>query len=205
MKKMILFPAIMAILMSCSNNQATTEKSTSQDSVAAADTAAPAVTKTDYKTNTGKVITVSESHPQGASLSNITVAFAGDPASEMKFTDVEPINKVLVGDLDSDGFDELYIITISAGSGSYGNVIGIASLKDKSLSQITVPPVEEKDLKKGGQFEGYEGHDKYEIIENSLARQFPIKGTNVTTRAINYKLKAGEAALKLVIKTSTAF
>lgn len=205
MKKTILLPAIMAILMSCSNNQVTTEKSTAQDSVAAAATTVPAVTKTDYKTNTGKVITVSESHPQGASLSNISVAFAGDPASEMKFTDVEPINKVLVDDLDSDGFDELYIITISAGSGSYGNVIGIASLKDKSLSQITIPPVEEKDLKKGGQFEGYEGHDSYQIIENSLSRTFPIKLGKFTTRGINYKLKAGEASYVLYIKTSTPY
>jgi len=38
------------------------------------------------------------------------VAFAGDASSEMKFTDGDPINKVLVSDLDANGYDELYII-----------------------------------------------------------------------------------------------
>jgi len=207
MKKTIIFPAIIVVLMSCSNNQAPSENSTKQKqvAVATADSTVPAVTKKEYKTKTAKIITVSESHPQGQSLSNISVAFAGDASSEMKFTDVDPINKVLVSDLDANGYDELYIITTSAGSGSYGNVIGIASLSDKSLSQITVPAVEEKDMKKGRKFEGYEGHDEFEIIENSLARRFPIKAPNATTRAINYKLKPGEASFVLYIKTSTAF
>ncbi len=135
----------------------------------------------------------------------ISVAFKGTPGSALKFTDVEPINKVLIGDLDANGFDELYIITTSAGSGSYGNVIAIASLSDKSLSQITVPVVEEKEMKKGGNFEGYQGHDEFEIIENSLARRFPIKAPNATMRSINYKLKPGEASFILYIKNSTAF
>jgi hypothetical protein len=159
----------------------------------------------EYKTHTGKTIVVAESHPQGQSLSNISVAFAGNAASEMKFTDTDPISKVLVGDLDANGFDEIYIITTSAGSGSYGNVIGLASLSDKSLSPITVPVVEEKDMKAGGQFEGYLGHDEFEIVENSLARRFPIKAANATTRGINYKLKAGEAGFILYIKNSTAY
>ena len=206
MKKIVLSAVIMIIITSC-GNQAPTEKSTDQlpVKVAAADSTMPATTKKEYKTRTGKIITVSESHPQGQSLSNISVAFAGDAASEMKFTDMDPINKVLVGDLDANGYDELYIITTSAGSGSYGNVIGIASISDKSLSQITVPAVEEKDMKKGGKFEGYEGHDEFEIIENSLARRFPIKAPNATKRAINYKLKLGEASFILYIKNSTAF
>ena len=159
----------------------------------------------EYKTGTGKIITVTETHPTGASLSNISVAFKGKPASAVQFTDVDPINKVLMGDLDANGFDEIYIITLSAGSGSYGNVIGLASLADKSLSPIYIPPVEEKDMKKGGNFEGYTGHDEYEIIENSLARRFPIKGTGVTKRSINYKMKAGEAGFVLYIINSTAY
>jgi len=159
----------------------------------------------EYKTRTGKTIVVTESHPQGQSLSNISVAFAGNSASEKKFTEVDPVSKVLVGDLDANGFDEVYVITTSAGSGSYGNVIGLASLSDKSLSPITVPVVEEKDMKAGGQFEGYQGHDEFEIIENSLARRFPVKAANATTRGINYKLKAGEAGFLLYIKNSTAY
>lgn len=154
----------------------------------------------EYKTKTGKIITVAETHPQGASLSNISVAFKGNPGSAMQFNDVEPVNKILLADLDGNGFDELYIITVSAGSGSYGNVIGVASNKDKSLSQINFPEVGENDLKKGAAFEGYEGHDLFEIKENSLVRSFPVKTPKATNRVIKYKLKAGEADFQLVIR-----
>jgi len=123
----------------------------------------------------------------------------------MPFNDVDPISKVLVGDLDANGFDEIYVITTAAGSGSYGNIYGIASNKDKSVSIISIPKVSEEDLKKGGNFEGYEGHDEFEIVENSLSRRFPVKGEGVTMRAINYKLKPGEASYVLYIKNSTAF
>ncbi|MCX6303837.1 MAG: hypothetical protein NT040_02610 [Bacteroidetes bacterium] len=153
----------------------------------------------EYKTKTGKIITVNETHPQGASLSNITVAIKGNAGSVVQFTDADPINKVLVADLDGNGFSEIYITTVSAGSGSYGNVIGVASNKDKSLSQITFPEVGENDLKKGAKFEGYEGHDIYEIKDNALARTFPVKTPVAAKHVVKYKLKAGEAAFQLVI------
>lgn len=206
MKKNIYILFILALLFSFCEIQTSAENSAVQQIVNAADTdGGDALVKTEYKTNTGKMITVAESHPVGQSISNISIYFSGKPETEIKFTDVDPINKVLVGDLDANGFSELYIITLNAGSGSYGNVIGIASNSDKSLSIITVPTVEENDLKKGGQFEGYEGHDEFEIIENSLARRFPIKSANATHRGINYKLKAGEASYILYIKNSTAY
>lgn len=206
MKKLMLVWFVVPFLVSCTSNQPPADNSTAQLPLEAAATdTAVSVSKKEFKTNTGKIIVISESHPQGQSLSNISVAFSGDPGSEIKFTDVDPINTVLMDDLDANGFSEVYIITVSAGSGSYGNVIGLASLSDKSLSQITVPPVEETDLKKGGKFEGYEGHDEFVIIENSLSRTFPIKAANATKRAINYKLKAGEAGYRLFIKTSTAY
>ena len=206
MKYFSLFTVILALLMSCSNNTSETGSKTAQQPAVAAghDTAAPAITKTEYKTKTGKVILVSESHPQGQSLSNIMVAFAGNPASEMKFIDVDPISKVLVGDLDGNGFDEIYILTVSAGSGSYGNVIGLASNSDKSLSQIAISPVEAGDMKKGGKFEGYEGHDSFEIIGNSLVRTFPVKVAKATQRTVSYKMKPGEAGYLLYVKISSA-
>ena len=109
------------------------------------------------------------------------------------------MNRVLVADLDGDGFSEIYIITLSAGTGSYGNVIGLASLRDKSLSMITFPEVGEGDLKKGAKFEGYEGHDLYEINQNTLVRTFPVKAPKPAKHVVKYRLKAGEASLKLVI------
>jgi hypothetical protein len=209
MKTFIAVSAI-ALLAACNSGG---EKSTTPvaevkvDTTPVAPVAPAAATPTvkEVKTKTGKVILIEESHPTGASLSDVKVSFAGDAASAQTLKDVDPVFKVMNDDLDADGFDEVYIVTQSAGSGSAGTLYGFASLKDKSLNPITVPEVTEKDLAKGGQFEGYEGHDEFELIENSVARRFPIKGDKVTQRAINYKLKAGEAGYKLWIKTSTAY
>jgi hypothetical protein len=213
MRKLFPFFVTALILVGCnsapsrSSENADTTKVSSSDTLAItkAPTLAEPVTAT-YKTKTGKVFTVIESHAKGASLSDITVYFNGDAdSSKMVYTDVEPINKVITGDLDADGFDEIYIVTVSAGSGSAGNVYGLASNKDKSMSSVYVPPVEEKDLKKGAAFEGYEGHDEFEIVENSLARRFPVKTGKATMRSINYQMKKGETGYILFIKNSTAY
>ena len=153
-----------------------------------------------FKTKTGKTFMVFESHPQGASLSNITVKLDPVAKAEIKYTDADPVNTVLMGDLDADGFDELYITTVAAGSGSYGNIIGVASNKDKSISMISMPPVEEKDMKAGAPFEGYTGHDTFAIKGNSLIRTFPLKSGKAKTRTVTYNLKAGEAGYVLFVK-----
>jgi hypothetical protein len=208
MKKMSFLICVVSILFSCKNEVKEVEKEISKDTVIAEPAAylPPAPVTTEYKTKTGKIFVVTESHPTGMSLSNISVGFkGGDSLSQMPYNDVDPISKVLVGDLDANGFDEIYIITTAAGSGSYGKVFGVSSNSDKSVSMISIPEVTEEDMKKGGKFEGYEGHDEFEIVENSLARRFPIKGDGVKMRAINYKLKAGENSYLLYIKNSTAF
>jgi hypothetical protein len=209
-KKIIILVCLASVLSSCNNEIKNVETASIGDTaVIVAEPPAflpPDPVTTEYKTKTGKIFTVTESHPVGMSLSNISVGFkGGDSLSQMPFNEVDPISKVLVGDLDANGFDEIYIITTSAGSGSYGNVYGIASNKDKSVSYISIPKVSEEDMNKGGKFEGYEGHDEFEIVENSLSRRFPIKGEGVSMRAINYKLKPGETSYVLYIKNSTAF
>jgi hypothetical protein len=156
-------------------------------------------TSKEYKTKTGKIIVITENHPQGASLSNISIAFKDNESSVLHFNDKDPINNVLLADLDNNGFDEIYIITLSAGTGSYGNVIGIASCKDTSFSQITIPELLESDLKFGAKFEGYEGHDIYKIKGKFLIRSFPVKTPKPTTRVIKYKLIGSEVSFQLVL------
>ena len=212
----ILIAMTIVLVSSCNDSSSTSkETETSKTDTVVTTATAPATNApvvdsavtTTHKTATGKTFTVTESHPKGASLSNITVKFNGSADSTLKveLNDVDPINKVMTYDLDSDGFEEVYIVTVSAGSGSGAHIYGYASNKDKSMSEIFVPAVEEKDLAKGGNFEGYEGHDQIELVENSLMRNFPIKAPNVTTRSVNYKMKKGEAGYKLVVKNSTAF
>lgn len=102
-----------------------------------------------------------------------------------------------IEDLNSDGFPEVLIYTTSAGSGSYGHVIGYSVNNGKSMSQISFPEL--SDNKEASV--GYMGHDEFAIVETSLVRRFPIyrdqdTNSNPTggTRQIQYKLEEGEAS-----------
>ncbi len=113
-----------------------------------------------------------------------------------------------IEDLNADGFPEVLIYTVSAGSGSYGNVIGYSVNNGKSVSQIYFPPISEnKEASKG-----YMGHDEFTIVENSLVQRFKTYNTvnaNSTPsgniRQIQYKLKDGEASRKFMAVNITEF
>jgi hypothetical protein len=157
----------------------------------------------EYVTRSGKFLYIEETHPQGQSLSHIHLKSSGfEHNLSETFEDRDPIKSVCIGDLDGNGFDEFYIITISSGSGSYGNIIAFASNKDKSLSIIHFPAVREGDER----FSGYMGHDNFYISENKLIRSFPIfllsdKNSNPTggKRQLTYGLYPGEASWLLKI------
>jgi hypothetical protein len=160
----------------------------------------------EYRTKTGKTIIVSETHPAGVSLSTIEIRTRGfEHEYQEAYPDRNPISDVFVADLDGNGFDEIYIITTSAGSGSYGTVLGLASNKDKSLSMINFPEIREGDE----HFEGYMGHDTFKIEDQKLVRIFPIyepgdANNNPTggRRKLVYGLYPGEAMWQLKVERS---
>ena len=154
----------------------------------------------EIKTSTGKKMVATETHPKGASLSNIKIQFQGDSTGALSFTDVDPISSAVTADLDKNGFDELYLVSTSVGTGSYGNIIGVSSNRDKSLSYIFVPEMDPNDLKPGKLFDGYEGHDRYAIEHGTLIRRFPIKGDTNNLKSINYQVMLGEGGLILAPK-----
>jgi hypothetical protein len=212
MKLNILIAAAISISTIACNNQGSQEEKpdAAQIPPAPAQPESPAPPEAplpppvkEFKSKTGKVFLFAESHPRGMSLSDISVRFADDKNSEFTASDLDPVSKVLLADLDNNGFDELYIFTTAAGSGSYGKVHGYASLKDRSLGMVNMPEPSEKDMAKGGNFEGYEGHDEFDIINNELIRVFPVKSDKGTKRTITYKMVPGEAMYQLVIKSST--
>lgn len=142
---------------------------------------------------------------RSASTSRITIQGMGFPESEEIFSlrDVDPIETGLIEDLDGDGFEELYLVTRSAGSGSYATVYGFASIEDKSYSQISIPEVDTNDPN----FAGYQGHERIQIRGDHLVRHFPIyrKGDpnanpSGGSRMIKYALVSGDDGLELVIK-----
>lgn len=113
-----------------------------------------------------------------------------------------------IGDINSDGFPEVYVYVTSAGSGSYGSLVAYAVNKGKSMSVIYLPPITD-DPKAS---KGYMGHDEFTVVETSLARRFPIYSegdTNASpsgkTRQLQYKLHAGDAGWVLHLQGMTEF
>jgi len=160
----------------------------------------------EYKTKTGKTIVVTETHPVGQSLSTIAISSKDfEHNSSEQYENQDPISNVFLDDVDDNGFDEIYIITTSQGSGSYGNVLAFASNRDKSISQIHFPAMLKEDIR----FQGYMGHDVFTIEDQKLVRLFPVYNQNDTNqnptggkRKLVYGLYPGEAAWQLIIERS---
>jgi len=160
----------------------------------------------EFKTRTNKTITISETHPVGQSLSTIKISTKDfeHNCTEI-YENVDPISEVFIADLDGNGFDEIYIVTTSVGSGSYGKVIGFASNNDKSLSMIHFPDTQRED----DMFTGYMGHDVFTVEGQKLVRTFPLYKEVDTNpkptggkRKLIYGLYPGEAMWQLEIEKS---
>lgn len=105
-----------------------------------------------------------------------------------------------IDDLDGNGFPEIYIYVTSAGSGSYGSLVGYAVNDGQSLSEIYLPQVADDPE----QSIGYMGHDAFAVVEGTFVQSFPIylqTDSNAQpsgkTRQLQYKLAPGEAGWRL--------
>jgi hypothetical protein len=113
-----------------------------------------------------------------------------------------------IGDLDGNGFPEVYVYVTSAGSGSYGSLVAYAVNNGKSMTPIYLPPITE-DAKAS---KGYMGHDEFAVLENVLGRRFPVykegdanSEPSGKTRQLQYKLTPGEAGWVLQLTDITEF
>ena len=157
---------------------------------------------TEYNTKSGKEFIVHIDHSKGASICDVQIETREFEAVDetYEFEEIYPVEKVFIADLDGNGFEEIYLITRSAGSGSYSNIYGVASNRDKSATPIYVPEISEKQMEKGGLFEGFMGHNKFSLEDGKLVNVFPVylendNNSNPTggKRKILYDLIAGEA------------
>jgi len=113
-----------------------------------------------------------------------------------------------IGDLDGNGFPEVYVYVTSAGSGSYGSLVAYAVNNGKSMTPIYLPPITD-DAKAS---KGYMGHDEFAVLENVLGRRFPVykegdanSEPSGKTRQLQYKLTPGEAGWVLQLTDITEF
>lgn len=145
---------------------------------------------------------------KSASLNDLIVQTMGfDHDLNDTLPDHDPLSDAFLADLDQNGFQEIYLITVSAGSGSYGKVIAYGSNRDISISPIYVYPAGEEDRRIGDLFLGYRGHDQFVLEDSGLIRSFPVYADEDPNarpsqgqRKIRYELVKGEASWQLRIK-----
>lgn len=171
--------------------------------------AAPAPVAFD-KTLTSNGITFRVSAPNASSVGTVSIVPTGLTVANDPIT--QEVDGTVVGaeiaDLDVNGWPELYVFTRSAGSGSYGSVLGQAVNEGKSLSAIFLPDLAEDAMLA----EGYMGRDEFAIVEDSLVRRFPIYAPDDINaapsgkmRQVSYGLVAGEAGWLLRMRDVTEF
>lgn len=164
--------------------------------------------KTVYTTSTGKSIELI-TYSKSSSINDFAVVAVDFPNSKdsLIIKDSDPFQEAVLKDLDANGYDELYIMTRSVGSGSYASIFGFASNQDLSLTSIYLPDISENDIQKGNPFYGYMGHDSIYFNETRLFRKFPIYNEGDANccptggnKILSYQLKAGEATWILEIE-----
>lgn len=163
----------------------------------------------EYRTKSGKIICITETHPIGENLSTIKISSEClKLETPIVLQDINPIEKVTIADLNNDGYDELYITTRSIDTNSFSELFGFASNKDKGLIQINL---HNNRKEKGGIFDGCLGHEIYTFEKEAIVLEFPIyseknndiKPTGVT-RVITYALNSYKSGYNLeVASTST--
>lgn len=156
----------------------------------------------EFKTKSGKVFVVEIDNSMGASISTVQITTQEFTAVNAvhKIGTIDPVEFIFIADLDGNGFDEIYIVSRSAGSGSYANIYGVASNKDKSTTPIYVPEIASKQRAENGLFYGFMGHNTFTFEDGELLNIFPVYTEDDTnakptggTRSVEYELIAGES------------
>lgn len=133
-----------------------------------------------------------------SSLSTVTITpsgFKNDNSPIIRKVD-GIVRNAEIADINGDGFPEIYVYVQSAGSGSYGSVLAFSSNKNSSVSDIYIPPLDQKSKAS----HGYMGHDDFAAVEGAFVHRFPVYKDGDTNanptggmRQLQYKLKPGEA------------
>lgn len=125
-------------------------------------------------TSGNKTITITETNPVGKSLSTLTITTTGFASNTPITLERDALLDVFFQDVTEDKKEELLIVTMSAGSGSYGTIDIFTTAKEEALTPIPLPEINEENSKEGGLFYGYMGHDSFIIDNTTLTRSFPI-------------------------------
>lgn len=162
------------------------------------------------KTETLHGITFKITSPNTTPANSVTITPTGLEKDNSPIT-VETNGLVTgaeAGDINSDGSPEIYIYTARPDGDKRGSLIACSANKRKSLSQISLPALED-DAKNA---KGYRGRDEFAVVETIVARRFPLFSEDPVDpkptgkmRQLQYKLVAGEAGWHLKLDRVVEF
>lgn len=118
----------------------------------------------------------------------------GKDVRDVSFSIKGRLRKILVDDLNSDGYPDLVLCVYSGAHGEMGNVAGIASSGNNSLVPVYFPDIYSNPKLR----EGYKGNDEFTVMMGTLLQTFPIytSGDTATAtgskRVIQYDVTKGE-------------
>ena len=155
-------------------------------------------------------ITFKVTSPNAPTANSVTVTPVGLEIDNSPIT-VEAdgiVTGAEVGDINADGSPEIYIYIVEPTGDQRATLVAFSANRKKSLSQISLPALED-DAKNA---KGYRGRDEFAVVEGIIARRFPLfpedrSKTEPTgkMRQIQYKLVAGEASWMLRIDQVVEF
>jgi hypothetical protein len=118
----------------------------------------------------------------------------GNEVKDLSFTIRGQLRKILVDDLNEDGYPDLLLCIYSGANGDLGNIMAVASGGNNSLVPVRFPDIY-TDQKLS---EGYKGHDEFSVLVNTLMQSFPVyKAGDTDTpsggiKVIQYKMVKAE-------------
>jgi hypothetical protein len=131
---------------------------------------------------------------EGENVVTISPKGFGKDIREMSFNIRGRLRKILVDDLNEDGYPDVVLCVYGGINGEIGNIAALASSGNNLLEPISFPDIY-KDQKLS---EGYKGHDEFAVLINSLVQSFPVykPGDADTvsggTRVVMYKVERVE-------------
>ena len=126
------------------------------------------------------------------SLSISPVGFKG--ARPIYFNIKGKVSKIIVDDLNDDGYPDLLVLIYTGANNEIGNVVGITSNQNTDIMPVFFPDIYNDPKLR----EGYKGHDEFAVVVGTLLRTFPIYKPGDTDtpsggkRVVQYKIDKGE-------------
>jgi hypothetical protein len=128
----------------------------------------------------------------------------GKDVRDLSFSIRGQLRKILVDDLNEDGFPDLILCIYNGPNNELGNIMAIASSGNNSLLPAKFPDIY-TDQKSS---EGYKGHDEFSVLVGTLLQTFPFYKPGDTdtptggTKVIQYKMmKTGDSYTFKVLRS----